>query len=224
MIFGKTKLELKVGVFVFIGLTILIIFLLSIGGIKTWSTGYRVNFVFHFVNGTKIGAPVRFAGVDAGQVKDLIFKQNPSAKTTEVWVSCWLKKDIKIPVDSNVWVETLGLLGEKYIEVIPGTDYVNVLAPGGSLVGQEPIPMHQVTDSALNIADNLNDMLSKIKNKEGSLGKLIYDDAFYNELTNKEGNIGKLFSDDKLYRSMDELIQDIKKHPWKLFWKTKDKR
>ena len=35
MIFGKTKLELKVGVFVFVGLGILMIFILSIGGVKS---------------------------------------------------------------------------------------------------------------------------------------------------------------------------------------------
>ena len=61
MIFGKTKLEMKVGIFVFIGLIILVVFVLSIGGVKTWSSGYKVNFIFNFVNGVKNGAPVRFA-------------------------------------------------------------------------------------------------------------------------------------------------------------------
>jgi hypothetical protein len=56
MIFGKTKLELKVGLFVFIGLAILVVFVLSIGGFKTWSSGYRINLIFNFVNGVKIGA------------------------------------------------------------------------------------------------------------------------------------------------------------------------
>ena len=218
MIFGKTKMELKVGTFVFIGAVILIIFILSIGGIKTWSVGYRVNFIFHFVNGVKIGAPVRFAGVDVGQVKELNFRQNGD---TKVQARCWIKKQIKIPLDSKVWVETLGLLGEKYIEIIPGQNYALVLAPGEDLAGQEPIPMHQVTDVAMNIADNLNDMTTKIKNKEGSLGKLIYDDTFYNELINKEGTFGRILSDDSLYKETQELIQELKRHPWKLFWKTK---
>ena len=51
MIFGKSKLELKVGIFVFIALAALVIFVLSIGGVKTWTLGYRVNFIFNFVNG-----------------------------------------------------------------------------------------------------------------------------------------------------------------------------
>jgi phospholipid/cholesterol/gamma-HCH transport system substrate-binding protein len=73
MIFGKTKLELKVGVFVFIGLVLLAVLILSIGGFKTWTSGYNINFIFHFVNGVKVGAPVRYAGVDVGEVKILSF-------------------------------------------------------------------------------------------------------------------------------------------------------
>ena len=38
MIFGKTKLEFKVGIFVFIGLVILIVFVLSLGGFRTWTS------------------------------------------------------------------------------------------------------------------------------------------------------------------------------------------
>ncbi|MBU1868969.1 MAG: MCE family protein, partial [Candidatus Omnitrophica bacterium] len=71
MTFGKSHLELKVGAFVFIGLLILSFFILSIGGVKTWSSGYKVDFVFGFVNGIKDGAPVRYAGVDVGAVQDI---------------------------------------------------------------------------------------------------------------------------------------------------------
>jgi len=39
-----------------------------------------------------------------------------------------------------------------------------------------------------------------------------------------EGTIGLFMSDDKLYRHMDELILDIKKHPWKLLYRPKESR
>ena len=90
MIFGKTKLELKVGIFVFIGLIVLVIFILSIGGFKTWSSGYRINLNFNFVNGVKVGAPVRFAGVDVGEVKkvklEFLAEENRSNVNLEVWI------------------------------------------------------------------------------------------------------------------------------------------
>ena len=123
MIFGKTKIEFKVGLFVFVGLILLGVFVLSIGGFKTWTSGYKVRFSFNFVNGVKLGAPVRFAGLDVGQVKKLKLVFDQQDQKPKIEVLCWLKKDVRIPEDSSVWVNTLGLLGEKYIEIMPGKNY-----------------------------------------------------------------------------------------------------
>ena len=204
MIFGKTKLELKVGIFVFVGLIILVLFILSIGGLKTWSSGYRINLNFNFVNGVKVGAPVRFAGVDVGEVKKVSLEFIPQENRSKVHLEVWIRNIIKIPVDSTVWVNILGLLGEKYVEIIPGTDYANCLKIDDSLVGIDPLPIHQLFKNAESILSNLDEGIAKIKNKEGSLGKLIYNDAIYNEL--------------------EALVTDIRKNPWKLFIKTKEKK
>ncbi len=202
MIFGKTKLEMKVGVFVFVGLFILAVFILSIGGVKTWTSGYTINFVFTFINGVKQGAPVRFAGVDVGQVKSIRFYYDPQASKTKVNITCWVNRRVRVPMDSKIWVNTLGLLGEKYVEIMPGNDYANVLKQGQYLAGEDPLPMNEIMKDAKNIADNINTGVTKILNKEGTVGKLLFDDKIYNEL--------------------DAAVTDIRKHPWKLFWKGKE--
>jgi len=204
MIFGKTKLELKVGIFVFVGLIILALFILSIGGFKTWSSGYRINVNFNFVNGVKVGAPVRFSGVDVGEVKRVNLIFIPEESRSNVRLEVWLRNNIKIPLDSSVWVNTLGLLGEKYVEIMPGNNYASCLKANDSLTGKDPLPMHQIFNRAENILHNLDDGIARIVNKEGSLGKLIYDDDIYNQL--------------------DALVTDIRNHPWKLFYKTKEKK
>jgi len=200
MIFGKTKLELKVGIFVFVGLMILLIFVLSIGGFKTWSFGYNVKFFFNFINGVKIGAPVRFSGVDVGQVKRIKFITLVDGKP-KVEITSWVKKEVNIPVDSRVWVNTLGLLGEKYVEVMPGTsaDYVQ---HNQSLEGTDPIAMQEISELAKKIGDDLDRTMQKINKGEGTIGKLLVDDTIYNE--------------------MEALVLDLQKHPWKLFWKGKE--
>lgn len=204
MIFGKTKLELKVGFFALTGLIILIIFVLSIGNFKTWASGYRVSFIYNFANGIKVGAPLRFAGIDAGEVKDIKFIFDPEESRIRVRLLCWVRKEVKIPVDSTVWVNTLGLLGEKYVEIIPGKDYAHCLAANQSLEGVDPLPMHEIVRLAMDITSNLDESIVKIKNKEGTIGKLLYDDTVYKEL--------------------EALVTDLRKHPWKLFWKTKEKK
>jgi phospholipid/cholesterol/gamma-HCH transport system substrate-binding protein len=196
-------LELKVGVFVFLGLIILVIFVLSIGRFKTWTSGYEVKFVFNFVNGIKVGGPVRFAGLDVGEVKKINFIPPINKEKTSIEIVCWVRRDVRIPIDSTIWVNTLGLLGEKYIEIMPGKDYSHCMVANDSLVGVDPIPMHEVVRLAKDITENIDESIVKIKNKEGTLGKLIYEDTIYNEL--------------------EAFVTDIRKHPWKLFRVTKEK-
>ncbi len=228
MIFGKTKLELKVGIFVFVGVIILSFFVLSIGKFKNWASGYRVEFIYNFVNGVKIGAPVRFAGVDIGDVRSIKFIFVPAEQKTKIHIFCWISKDVKIPMDSTVWVNTLGLLGEKYIEIMPGKDYSRCLAANHSMDGVDPIPMHEVFRLGKNIADTINDSFTRLKNGEGTVGKLLYDDTLYKEIEaairNKNGTVGRFFYDDSIYKDVESLILDLKNNPWKLFWKTKEKK
>ncbi len=203
MIFGKTKLELKVGIFVFVGIIILSIFVLSVGKFKTLTSGYKIKVTFNFANGVKLGAPVRFSGIDVGEVKHINFNFIPQDSRTEVELICWLRKSIKVPRDSTVWVNTLGLLGEKYIEIMPGKDYQNVLSANEVIAGVDPIPMHEVTRLAKDIADNIDRTFVQINSKEGTIGKFIYDSTIYDRL--------------------EAMVTDISNNPWKLFWRTKER-
>lgn len=217
MIFGRSKVELKVGIFIFIGLVILSIFILSIGNFKTWASGYHISVVFRFINGLKVGAPVRFAGVDVGEIKKINIYFDSRQKVTKVALLCWIKEDIKIPVDSQVWVNTLGLLGEKYVEIMPGATYENVLKEGDTIVGVDPLPMHEVGRLAKDIGERINNLLEqstlliqRLNSQEGTVGKLLYSDSLHKHLEN-------------LVIQLEKAVEDISKNPWKLLWKPKEK-
>jgi phospholipid/cholesterol/gamma-HCH transport system substrate-binding protein len=204
MIFGKTKLEMRLGIFVFIGLVIFAVFILSVGGVKTWTSRYKVSFVFNFINGVRTGAPVRFSGYDAGEVKSIRLFYDKDDSRPKVLITCWVSNDVKIPVDSKVWINTLGLLGEKYIEIMPGTNYKIYMPPEGEIAGEDPIPMNDIFNTAKKIVDTIDEGVNRIMNKEGSVGKILYDDKLYNEI--------------------DALITDLRNNPWKIFWKAKEKK
>lgn len=197
MIFGRSKLELKVGIFVFAGLAIMTLFILRIGNMKLLPDSSRVNFLFHFANGVKVGAPVRFAGVDVGEVKELNLFFDAKEQKSRIQIVGQVKKEVKIPADSTIWVNTLGLLGEKYIEIMPGKDYAHCLSSGGTITGNDPLAMHEVTETLIGIANKIN---------------------------SKDGTIGKLLSDDAVYNNLEAFTADIKKHPWKLLIKTRENK
>jgi phospholipid/cholesterol/gamma-HCH transport system substrate-binding protein len=221
MVFGKSSVEFKVGIFVFIGLVILTMLVMLIGDIKNMLAAYRLDIVFSFVNGVKIGAPVRYAGVDIGQVNDLkVIGEGPGSK---VAVKTLIRRGVKIPVDSQVWINTLGILGEKYIEIMPGKSS-QVFQAGTTLAGNDPVSMQEFGELAKSVVTKLDQGLSDFRTLAISLNSLTLnlDDAL-GHIKRGEGSLGKLIYQDDIYNELDALVGDIRKHPWKLFWKGRDK-
>ncbi|MFA5100010.1 MAG: MlaD family protein [Candidatus Omnitrophota bacterium] len=224
MIFGKSKLELKVGLFVFAGLVILSIFVLYIGDFENTLSTYRVNFTFNFINGVKVGSPIRFAGVDVGEVKNINFVFPVKGEKPKVQMVSMITKSIKIPLDSQVWVNTLGILGEKYIEIMPGKDFVNVAKDGDTMVGNDPFAMQEFGELAKSVVTKLDATLTGINGVADSVKTLTLNlDDGVTRIKNGEGTVGKLMYKDDLYNELEAFVVDIKSHPWKLFWKGKEK-
>jgi phospholipid/cholesterol/gamma-HCH transport system substrate-binding protein len=224
MIFGKSKAELKVGIFVAAGLVVLMIFVLLIGDFKNRVSAYNINFQFNFINGVRNGAPVRFAGVDVGEVTKINIIPSPENHTTKILLVGIVRNDIKIPVDSQVWVNTLGILGEKYIDIMPGKNYSDFVPAGATMVGNDPVAMHEFGELAKSIVQKLDASITEIKGVVGSVDNLTKNlDDGVTRIKNKEGTVGKLLYDDRLYNDLDALVNDIKAHPWKLFIKGKEK-
>jgi phospholipid/cholesterol/gamma-HCH transport system substrate-binding protein len=224
MIFGKSKVELKVGIFVAAGLVVLMIFVLLIGDFKNQVSAYKVKFQFNFINGVREGAPVRFAGVDVGQVRKITLVPSPDQHTTKIEIIGIVRKDIKIPIDSQVWVNTLGILGEKYIDVMPGKNYTDFVPENAIMIGNDPVAMHEFGEMAKSIIQKLDASITEIKGVVVSVDNFTKNlDDGITKIKNKEGTVGKLLYDDKLYNDLDALVNDIKAHPWKLFIKGKEK-
>lgn len=212
----KSKaLELKVGIFVFCGLIILAWFVLWIGDFKLIKQGYHISTSFGFANGIKVGAPVRLAGVEKGEVKEIVLLHDESG-TSKVIVKAWLSGDSVVPKDSRVWVNTLGLLGEKYLEIIPGKDYKNLLMEGDSLKGEDPTSVQEVTELLKDAATQAEAVMESMRKSLDSV-TIILDDVHEGR-----GTVGKLFSDDKLYTDLEEMFADLKAHPWKLLYRPKE--
>lgn len=208
------NVELKVGIFVFIALIILAWFVLWIGDFKLMKMGYDIKVQFGFANGIKVGAPVRIAGVEKGEVKDIQLTHDEAGRP-KIFIKTWLDGGAQIPGDSRAWVNTLGLLGEKYLEIIPGKQYDKLLKEGDLLVGEDPASIQEVTDLVKDIALQAKDTLSGLQETMKNL------DAVLADMHEGKGTVGKLFTDDALYTNLEEMTADLKKNPWKLLYRPK---
>lgn len=199
---GRT-LELKVGIFVVIAFVLLFIIVFSIGDFTLIESGYRIKTVFGFVNGIAESAPVRLAGVDVGQVEKINVFYDTEENKTKVMLVAWISRGVKIEKNATPSINTLGILGEKYLEISPGTEDAGFLSDGDMISGEDPISMEALTKKMNELVGSASVVVERLKKGEGTVGKLLVEEKIYNDL---EG-----------------FVADIKAHPWKLLHKEKEK-
>lgn len=135
----KMRSEVKIGLFLSIALLIVIVFIFIVGDLSTMlkKPGYEVLIYFDSAAGLEKRTVVRMAGVKMGFVEEIRLKGNQA----EVVLS--VNPDVKLPVDSKATLAALGLLGEKYIEILPGSEQ-NYCQPGGSIEVVPPVSLDQL--------------------------------------------------------------------------------
>jgi len=114
---NRRKTEFYVGLFVIIGILCTIYLFVNLGPINfSRDKYYPVHGFFTSVSGLKTGARVEMAGVKIGIVSNVsIDKKQLLAK-----VEFSINKDIELSEDIIASVKTSGIIGQKYIDILPG--------------------------------------------------------------------------------------------------------
>ena len=234
----ESNLELKVGVFMLVALIALSVFIFSVSDSNVLAKGKSLKVVFGFANGLKKNAPVRIAGVDEGIVKNIQLFFDRTDGKTKVEVELWIKQETKIPSDSVIAVNQLGMMGEKYIEIFPGDDTKNFYENNQVIIGKDPIAQEAISERVMQVSN-------KLENAIGGIDRLISDEknvasigsALENlssvtsnlngilaDLREGKGTVGRLLYDEQLYDDLQGLTADLKEHPWKLLYRPKESR
>lgn len=156
--------EAKVGTVSIIGLILLAFMIVHLGGFSFGDKGYPVYAVFNQVGGLKAGNAVRYAGVDIGRVESI------SVVPEGVKAQLMINPGVQIPEGSRFMIGTDGLLGEKYVDIVPPPrTNSGVIKPGTVVKGDDP----QGLDTLVTNADKvLLDMQKLVK----SLNDIFGDD------------------------------------------------
>lgn len=159
----EKTVELVVGVFVMVGLALLGYMIVRFGNLNYAEKNYKLSAIFSYTNGVVIGAPVRCAGVEVGKVEELKFAED---KKFGVEVVMSIKDGTVIRRDVVVVVNSLGIMGEKYIEFLPQSITAPVLAAGDKVEGQDPVAISQLMVEGRNIASKIDNMISGWSDKK----------------------------------------------------------
>lgn len=219
---------MKVGSFFLIAIFILFLTLLSIKEVNVFKGSYPMIVKFNFVEGLRVSSPVRFCGVDVGEVKKIVIKKEDNRPL--VFVHIKIQKGINIPSNSYFFVNSLSLFGEKYLEINPSLITEGYIDAGEVVEGISPVPLFNVVASFDKTMEEIRSFVQEGKLKT-SLETIVSNmehassgiKSLVEAVQDKKGTLGRLFYDESLYDTTEEFIKDLKKHPWKLLHKPKGK-
>jgi len=231
---------------VIIGLAILAIGIFFISGQEGFfRRRYKLKAYVSEAAGLRQGAQVSLAGVAVGSVDRIEISPYPErARAVEIVMRVARAYQDQIRTDSRASIETVGLLGDSYVDITRGTPGQEVIADGGVLKTSEEADVKRVVQNANDVFVNLrvlsaklNDISGQIQSGKGSVGKLVYDQTLYNRLNKTsdtidrmvtrveqgQGTLGKLMADETLYGTtvatidrLNKVIDDMQHGPGSL--------
>jgi phospholipid/cholesterol/gamma-HCH transport system substrate-binding protein len=146
--------EIRVGLFVLIGVVMVVIALFTLTDVTAMRNRYMVTTVVPDASGIRRGDPVQMLGVNIGRVRGFDISASGVAVRLE------LQKEYPVPTDSRVVLSTGGLLGGTVAEVVPGTS-AQTLRAGGILAGTSGEP--GIMDTAGEIGVRADDVLIRMQ-------------------------------------------------------------
>jgi phospholipid/cholesterol/gamma-HCH transport system substrate-binding protein len=183
----SSVVTIRVGALIAGGLVIICFAIFSIGhGDRIFHHTDSLETHFHRINGLQTGAPVALLGVNIGAVNSITFPADPHADY--VVVKLWIvDRDLpRVRSDSVAQISTMGLLGDKYIEISGGNPDSASLAPNQILAAEDPIDLQAVLqkagstdmiDNFIDISQSLKSILESMDKGHGILAELIKGEA-----------------------------------------------
>jgi len=201
--------EIRVGVFFIVAVALFASFIFSIGGrSRLLQPKYRLWAYFGSVSGLVAGAPVMLEGVDVGTVENIELLLDPMGRRVRVTVLIETSFQDKIRTDSRARIETMGVLGDKYIEITMGSFDKPIVRDRSILNSIEPIDYNALLKRGQSVLEQLDEaagslkqILKKIDEGKGLAG------AFVNEEIDFKGAMDSFMGATK---SLDLVLEEVR--------------
>ncbi|MEK6774240.1 MAG: MlaD family protein [Bdellovibrionota bacterium] len=169
------KVETKVGLLAVLSLVLILVFASMMGMISPFSNANELNIMYNYAGGIEEGSPIRVMGIKVGKVKKILFDPTyKSASGEEVKLRIIITVDKKawssVRQDSRFFINLAGVIGEKFLEISPGSTEKPEFKPGDYVRGEDPPRIDQLISQGYGLAGKVIEMLNK---NEGSVTNMI---------------------------------------------------
>lgn len=229
------KTEVKVGIFFFVSLAILLVIFEFIAGISLFSKEYSLKAYFKSIGELNKDNFVKLNGVGVGKVSDIKIVDG------EIEVTFKVKKGTPVKTDSVASIKLTSPVGISYINLTFGSPQALIAPPGSVLPSEEPADLNEILskvestissfqsvfaenkDKINSVLDSLDTVLAQAASGKGTIGKLLKDDSLYNQakdtlaslnqistsINRGKGTLGKLVKDETLYNNTRETMINL---------------
>jgi phospholipid/cholesterol/gamma-HCH transport system substrate-binding protein len=159
----KSNRNALVGAFVIGGFALFAVGLFMIGNRRMlFGDTFRAYAEFASVAGLDNGAVVRVGGLQAGEVEGIQIPTSPSGRFR---VRMRLRGDLRhlIRVDSLAAIQNDGLVGNKFVQIEPGTDTAPVVDEGGTIRSREPFDLADLLQQMSDTIDTVNKTIVEVQ-------------------------------------------------------------
>jgi phospholipid/cholesterol/gamma-HCH transport system substrate-binding protein len=238
--------QVRVGIFVLVALLILgFLILNSSGDFNPFKKQLHLRARFVSADGLHPNAEVQLAGVTIGKVEDVRFLPPETGENERIEASLAVNQTLDgkpinelIRSDSTAQLIATSVLGnDKMINITPGTAKGTPVQPNQVLLSSAALSINQLTATGNELLQQINklavpanEILTKANQGQGTLGRVINDEALYNNLdatvvetratmtrlqatldkiNRGQGSAGKLLNDPALYNSLNKTVAQL---------------
>jgi len=176
-------LEWKVGLLILISSAILVGFIFVLGNFSL-RPGFTIYVDFEYVGALQPGAPIKVSGIKVGKVKEVDFRGGAVdpvlGKRVQVRVAAWIEDRVadSIRGDAEFFINTAGVLGEQYLEIVPGKDWDHPPIAAGQVVHDARVHDPPRTDLVVaRLYEVLDGVSSVLRDEKSSIKALLANSA-----------------------------------------------
>jgi phospholipid/cholesterol/gamma-HCH transport system substrate-binding protein len=197
------KPQTKVGILFLVSVVLMVAFAFALGTIQPFSNAHELKVAYNFAGGIEVGSPVRVMGIKVGKVKSIKFepefKMPDTGEQVKLVITITVNKDAwpTIRTDSKCFINLAGVIGEKFLEISPGSTEKPEFTPGQFVRGEDPPRIDQLISQSYALAGKILEFVNK---NEGSVMETI-------ETMNK-----LVVNVDKMLRQLEKTSRDPEVH------------
>lgn len=169
------KPETKVGLLALLSLVLVLVFAWMMGMISPFSNAHELNVMYNYAGGIEQGSPVRVMGIKVGKIKKIIFDptfkfSNGEEVKLRLIISINKEAWSSVREDSKFFINLAGVIGEKFLEISPGSTEKLEFKPGDTVRGEDPPRVDQLISQGYGLAGKIIELVNK---NEGSVSNMI---------------------------------------------------